>query len=467
MSNLTGVGGGGSFSLATTTSGGVYAFGANSFGQLGDGTLIDNPTPSLVPGITTATSLATGSTHALVLLADGTVRAFGRNTEGQLGDGSLTSSSTSLTPALTDVVGVAAGDQHSLVVTRDGSVFAWGAAGRLGNAGGTASSTPASIASITDGIAVAAGLDHSLVLRANGEVLAFGSNWWGQLGNGTVSEGMIQTPVTVGAWDPALQGAVAIAAGAAHSLVLKGDGTVWAMGDGSRGQLGQGDANASWLPVQVPVPARVVAIAAGAQHSLALDVEGGLWVWGANEAGQLGDGTTVDRLSPVKIADALMMFRAGLPSISPSGGTFSNAVSVSFGSATPGALVHYTVDGTEPTAASASGSLNLDGGPVTVKARSFHSTYNPSATVSALFTFEAAAPQMTPSGAFVPPFAVTLSSATALATIRYTVDGSTPTPASPIYTAPIPLTDNTTIRAQAFKSGYAASPVTATDMLTC
>jgi len=457
MSNLIGSSAGGSFSLATTASGGLYAFGANTFGQLGDGTLTDNPTPSLVPGITTATSVAAGSAHALVLLADGTVRAFGRNTEGQLGDGSSASSSTPLPLALANVVGVAAGDQHSLAVTRSGSVLAWGSAGRLGNAGGGASSTPLAIGTITDGIAVAAGLDHSLVLRANGEVFGFGLNGSGQLGDGTATDRL--TPVTVGPSGSPMQGAVAIAAGAAHSLILKGDGTLWAMGDGSRGQLGQGDTNASWVPVQVGVPVRVVAIAAGAFHSLALDVEGGLWVWGANESGQLGDGTTVDRLSPVRIADALMTFRAGLPTISPNGGSYSNAISISFASATPGAVVHYTVDGSEPTVASPSGSLSLDGGPTTVKARAFHSTYNPSPTTSASFTFEAVAPQMTPDGLFVPPFAVTLSSATVSATIRYTLDGSTPTPSSPIYAAPIPLTDNTTIRAQAFKSGYAASPV--------
>ena len=458
MSNLIGSSAGGSFSLATTASGGVYAFGANSLGQLGDGTLADNPTPSLVPGITMATSVAAGSAHALVLLADGTVRVFGRNTEGQLGDGSSASSSTPLPLALADVVGVAAGDQHSLAVTRSGSVLAWGSAGRLGNVGGSASPTPLAIATITDGIAVAAGLDHSLVLRANGEVLGFGLNGSGQLGDGTATDRL--TPVTVGPSGSPLQGAEAIAAGAAHSLILKGDGTLWAMGDGGRGQLGQGDTNASWLPVQVGVPVRVVAVAAGAFHSLALDVEGGLWVWGANESGQLGDGTTVDRLSPVRIADALMTFRAGLPSMSPGGGTFSNAVSISLSSATPGAVVHYTVDGSEPTAASPTGALNLDGGPTVVKARAFHSAYNSSATVSVVFMFEASAPQMTPDGLFVPPFAVTLSSTTAGATVRYTTDGSTPTPSSPIYTVPIPLSDNTTIRAQAFKSGYAASPVT-------
>jgi alpha-tubulin suppressor-like RCC1 family protein len=98
----------------------------------------------------------------------------------------------------------------------------------------------------------------------------------------------------------------AIAAGAAHSLALRVDGTVWACGAGDHGQLGwgfpldhatitevKGVASGGWKK----------AIAAGDSHSLALRADGSAWSWGANDKGQLGDDTNDDRLVPVMVRD--------------------------------------------------------------------------------------------------------------------------------------------------------------------
>ncbi|MBP7792150.1 MAG: hypothetical protein KA120_03715 [Candidatus Goldbacteria bacterium] len=87
----------------------------------------------------------------------------------------------------------------------------------------------------------------------------------------------------------------AVAAGGAHSFVLKTNGTLWATGLNEDGELGTGnntDRN-SWTQVLDGV----IAIAAGGFHSLALKPDGTLWVTGRNDYGELGTGDNTDRNS--------------------------------------------------------------------------------------------------------------------------------------------------------------------------
>jgi alpha-tubulin suppressor-like RCC1 family protein len=94
----------------------------------------------------------------------------------------------------------------------------------------------------------------------------------------------------------------AVAAGVRHSLILKTDGSLWAMGMNSVGQLGDGTTTNRTSPVQI-LSGGVQAVAAGSSsgHSLILKTDGSLWAMGSNNYGQLGDGTTTNRNSPVQI----------------------------------------------------------------------------------------------------------------------------------------------------------------------
>ena len=82
-----------------------------------------------------------------------------------------------------------------------------------------------------------------------------------------------------------------IVAGGNHSLFLKSDGSLWAMGDNADGELGDGTYNPTNLPEQI-VASNVKAIAAGNNFSLFIKSNGSLWAMGDNTYGQLGDGTT-------------------------------------------------------------------------------------------------------------------------------------------------------------------------------
>src|SRR5690606_17912667 len=113
------------------------------------------------------------------------------------------------------------------------------------------------------------------------------------------------TPVSV----PTLSDVAAIAGGEEHSMALKTDGTVWASGYNFWGQLGDGTTTSHPTPVQVKrvggagYLTGVTAIAAGEWHSLALLTDGTVWAWGLNTLGQLGDGTTDNRSTPVQVLD--------------------------------------------------------------------------------------------------------------------------------------------------------------------
>jgi alpha-tubulin suppressor-like RCC1 family protein len=131
--------------------------------------------------------------------------------------------------------------------------------------------------------AIAAGFFHSLFIKSDGSLWAMGDNEFGQLGVGTYittnrPEQIVASNVT------------AIAAGFGHSLFIKSDGSLWAMGDNEFGQLGDGTYNSTNRPEQI-VASRVKAIAAGYGHSLFVKSDGSLWGMGFNGDGQLGDGT--------------------------------------------------------------------------------------------------------------------------------------------------------------------------------
>ncbi|MEX2238631.1 MAG: hypothetical protein WEB00_13975 [Dehalococcoidia bacterium] len=139
---------------------------------------------------------------------------------------------------------------------------------------------------------------HSLAVLSNGTVWAWGNDTDNQLGNGGASENEL-APVQV----PGVSNAVAIAAGGMHSLALLDNGTVMAWGSDGRGQIGDGDSGGTELPTVVSALAGVTAIAAGAEHSLALLNDGTVVAWGRDNRGQLGDSESLsNRSTPVPVS---------------------------------------------------------------------------------------------------------------------------------------------------------------------
>ncbi len=244
-------------SLLLTSSGQVFSFGDNYYGQLGNATNANNsavsanpdPTPVTLPG--PAAQVAAGDQLSLVLLSNGQLYAFGANAEGQLGNNNNDASIANPTPTLVNLPGgatvaqIAAGDDFSLALTTGGQLYAFGdnEYGQLGNGTNNATTaanpTPSLVALPAGRITqIAAGFDYSLVLSSTGQVFAFGDNEYGQLGSpdnsGTTTANPSATQVSI----PASSGPVVqIAAGGYQSLVLTSSGQVYAFGDNDYGEL--------------------------------------------------------------------------------------------------------------------------------------------------------------------------------------------------------------------------------------
>ncbi len=149
----------------------------------------------------------------------------------------------------------------------------------------------------------AAGDRHTLALKADGTLWAWGSGSMGQLGDGGSADQ--PSPVKV------MDSVTGLAAGGNHSLALKADGTLWAWGNNASGQLGLGTQDNTPHPTPAKVMDGAASAWAGASHSLAIKADGTLWAWGANRSGQLGLGTTQDQPIPAKVMDSVTAVAAG------------------------------------------------------------------------------------------------------------------------------------------------------------
>src|SRR5579862_2590939 len=313
---------GGYHSLAVTSSGTVWTWGYNGYGELGSGnTSTDRPTPLPINNFTGAVKAAGGSDHSLVLRSDGTVWGFGYNGYGQLGDGTTTERTSPVQSiGLTGMTAIAAGQYHSLALRSDGTVWGWGynGYGQLGNGTTTTEQSAVQVPGLSNIVAIAAGLNHSLALRSDGTVWAWGYGGYGQLGDGSTNTYYNIVNVS------GLTDVIAIAAGSYQSLAVRSDGTVWAWGYNGDGELGNGSTTSSPIPVQVTGLTGALAVAAGSVSSLALTSNGSLAVWGSNADGQFGvptpSSSTVEIQGPTGLLSTFELTTAVSP---PSSGTIS------------------------------------------------------------------------------------------------------------------------------------------------
>ncbi len=296
---VAGVAGGGFHSLFLKSGGSLWAMGDNGDGQLGDGNystqypFYGTNRPELIVA-SNVTAIAAGEYHSLFLESNSSLWAMGYNYQGQLGDGTYSTTNQPELIVASNVTAIAAGGYHSLFLKGDGSLWTMGdnthgqsGDGTFGVAPYYGTGQPELIVA-SNVTTIAAGFFHSLFLESDGSLWAMGENNYGQLGDGTY---LTNHPYS-GTNRPELivaSNVTAIAAGGAHSLFLKGGGSLWAMGWNAYGQLGDGTTNNVNAP-ELIVASNVTAIAAGYGFSLFLKGDGSLWAMGDNRNGQLGDG---------------------------------------------------------------------------------------------------------------------------------------------------------------------------------
>lgn len=174
---VTAIAAGGEFSLALTSTGQVLAWGDNRHGELGDATTVQNsavPVHVKFPAGTIITAIATGHRHSLAVTSTGQVFTWGSNLYGQLGDGNHTESNVPervQLPAFTTVTAAAGGYGFSLALTSTGKVLGWGENndGQLGDGSTFGSSVPVRVdlPTGTAAVAIAGGMFHSLAILSS------------------------------------------------------------------------------------------------------------------------------------------------------------------------------------------------------------------------------------------------------------------------------------------------------------
>lgn len=264
----------------------------------------------------TYTAISAGLNFSLAVKSDGTLWAWGDNHFGQLGIGDnniKTSPAPIQVGSGNGYTAISAGTSHALALKTDHSMWAWGdnSFGQLGDDTTNSSNVPVRIDAGESYGAIAAGYYYSLAVRLDGSLMAWGNNIQGKPANPIVTD---HVPTKIGdAFSPdmdALSASKFSILGSRtvyfHSLALKNDGSLWAWGDNIFGQLGNNNP-----PTPSPVPEQILAdsgyaftaVSAGDDdHSLAIKNDGSLWAWGSNSCGQLGDGTTSAHYEPRKVS---------------------------------------------------------------------------------------------------------------------------------------------------------------------
>ena len=290
-----------------TTAGGVKCWGANEWGQLGDGTRTSQHEPVDVVGLSSGViAISAGHRYSCAVTAAGAVKCWGAYPTGSC---MFISCLTPVTVAgigvpVDDVaVGHAPGGEFGLqgdtcALTTTGGVKCWGI-----NLGGLPDGGPTDITGLTTGVvSVSVGGIHACVVTTTNQVQCWGINDLGALGDGTTTSTSV--PVAV------LSDVNAVSAGLFHTCAVTTTGDVKCWGGNEYGQIGATSPEfcvllafpCSTIPIDVVGLGGIGAdVDAGDRHTCAVTTAGGVKCWGDNVSGQLGDASLVDSTVPVDV----------------------------------------------------------------------------------------------------------------------------------------------------------------------
>lgn len=276
----------GSSHMVCTSEGSLWAWGRAT-------SIVDSASPINIMVNSKFKRISTGFGYNLGLAFDGTAYSWGANSEGQLGDGTVVQKST---PTL--VVGglkfkeIFASTGLSAGITTEGTLYSWGSngSGQLGDGTTIPKSSPVLSCGGMKFKTVSLGLDYAMGISSTGEIYSWGRNNNGQLGDGTVASK--SSPVLVLGGLKFTQ----ISAGSAESYGILEDGTAYSWGYNSLGNLGHNDTLDKSSPVLIVGGLKFKEIKAG-YAAAALTHQGDAYTWGVNNNGQLGQNTRVSSTS--------------------------------------------------------------------------------------------------------------------------------------------------------------------------
>ena len=294
--------------MGVKTNGTLWGWGANGSGQLGNNAVVYQSSPVQIGTLTNWSSVNLSLSHTMAIKTDYTLWGWGRNGDGQLGDGTVVDRSSPVQiGTASDWSKVSAGGNADITmftmgIKTDGSLWGWGSI----SSGKVPLFTiiPNRIDRGTTWSKISAGTSYTMAIKTDGTLWGWGRNGDGQLGDGTVVDR--SSPVQIGT----LTGWSSVSAGSfdtfAHTIAIRTDGTMWAWGQNSSGQLGQNNTTPRSSPVQIGTltgweKAEASKLSIGG-FNIAKRTDGTLWSWGYGLTyGQLGQNNLINRSSPVQI----------------------------------------------------------------------------------------------------------------------------------------------------------------------
>ena len=349
---------------AMTTSGRALCWGKGNRGQVGDGKYISRKHPvaiverggresSLRLGIKTLPwscysdgtcarlspekiyqnsgggvlgQISLGSSFTCALMSRGEVVCWGMGDFGQLGNDAVNSrnvpevvvKSSGSTIPLKDIVQVSSGGSHACALTSSGEVkcWGWGAFGQLGNGYSANKNAPVDVpkasgesAPLSNIIQISSGFSHVCAVTTLGKVKCWGDGSFGQLGDGQNNLNSHVVDVLEEADSSNLLGdIVQVASGTFHTCAVTTSGRVKCWGSGGNGELGNNSNSTTSFPVEVSSGKSsstelegIVQISVGGSHTCALTSSGQVRCWGEGEYGRLGNGDADDKNYPVTV----------------------------------------------------------------------------------------------------------------------------------------------------------------------
>lgn len=342
--------------LLTDTVGNIYGLGFEGLFGNGIGTSVTEwkntymPTADILDIYTTRNQLGSANAHIYALLSDGTVWGTIHNSTAErimAGE-----------EALSEVISLAPGANHVLALKANGSVWTWGGSGSAVQVNINETDALQNI------ISIAASGNYNMALSSDGKVYTWGENTYGQLGNGTTTDSVYPSLVTMDGTTP-LSDIVEISAGYSSAYARTASGTVYAWGDNASGQLGNNTLANSTYPVLMQTAngaaTGITAISAGYAHVLLKTQNGTVLACGKNDKGQLGNGTTTDSAVLTQVLASEGVVLSGVKAIDAGAQNsfviLQDSTLYGFGYGTPFLINHTSGNKLYPTAAT----LNTDG----------------------------------------------------------------------------------------------------------
>jgi alpha-tubulin suppressor-like RCC1 family protein len=285
----------GGFTCALASDGGIYCWGTNVYGDLGDGTTAARDRPTQVGTATDWIDVDARTNLGCGIRTDHSMWCWGFGTTGQIGDGK-NMSAYAPTMVISDKPGVgwkamALGRQALCGIHDDGSLACWG----FDRITGGSVTTPLAVGSDTDWTDVSVGTVRCGIRGMPGPLYCWGKSQFGDLGLGAITSQ--DTPAQVGTdlWKR-------VEVGYFNTCGIRSDNALLCWGNNTATQTALRYGN---TPQQVGTATDWQAVSISTEGVLGLRAGGDAYAWGNNLFGQLGPSDALEIVQPAPLRGGL------------------------------------------------------------------------------------------------------------------------------------------------------------------